>query len=524
MTKLKKLPKLPIGIQTFAKIREDDYLYVDKTDQALDLINNGTYYFLSRPRRFGKSLLVSTLQAIFEGQEELFHGLAIHDKWNWNIKYPVIKISFGGVARNREEMLQDVVGILEENQRRLGITCRKPDDLGNCFKQLIVDAYEKYGQKVVILVDEYDKLILDNLDQIEVAKDGREILKDLYTTIKDSDEYIKFAFLTGVSKFAKVSIFSGLNNLEDITLNKNYATICGYTQHDLETTFAAHLEGVDMARVRQWYNGYNFLGESVYNPFDILLFIKNDFVFNSYWFNTGTPTFLIKLIQKHNYFIPKLKHLRAGSRLIDSFDIENIELEPILFQAGYLSIKKVTELDFGGFEYTLDVPNKEVAIALNDTIISYLTGTNDFLPAKSDIYSSLVNGDMELFANTIKTLFAGIAYNNYVNNTISSYEGYYASVIYAYLASLGIEIIPEDVTNKGRIDLTVKLNDNIYIIEFKVDGGVGLVETGAETALQQIKDKDYQQKYLADNKTIYLIGIDFDSEKKNVSSVEWEQV
>jgi len=215
-------------------------------------------------------------------------------------------------------------------------------DVHNLIKQ----AHKKYGQKVVILVDEYDKLILDNLDQVEVAQQGREILKDLYTTIKDSDEYIKFAFLTGVSKFAKVSIFSGLNNLEDITLNKNYATICGYTHNDLETVFAAHLKDADMEKVRQWYNGYNFLGEPVYNPFDILLFIKN---------------------------------LRASSRLIDSFDIENIELEPILFQAGYLSIKKVTELDFGGFEYTLDVPNKEVAIAFNDTIISYLTGTNEII-------------------------------------------------------------------------------------------------------------------------------------------------
>ncbi|MCD6291830.1 MAG: ATP-binding protein [Deltaproteobacteria bacterium] len=518
MTKLKKLP---IGIQTFADIRNEDYVYVDKTDLAYDLIDNGRYYFLSRPRRFGKSLMISTLQAIFEGREELFHGLAIHDKWDWNTKYPVIKISFGGVARNREEMLQDIVGILEQNQRRLGITCNKPDDLGHCFKQLIFEAYEKYGQKVVILVDEYDKLILDNLDQVEVAQEGREILKDLYTTIKDSDEYIKFAFLTGVSKFAKVSIFSGLNNLKDITLDKRYATICGYTHHDLETVFAAHLKAVDMEKVRLWYNGYNFLGEPVYNPFDILLFIDNDYVFDSYWFSTGTPTFLIKLIQKHNYFIPKLKNLRAGSRLIDSFDIENIELEPILFQAGYLSIKKVTELDFGGFEYTLDVPNKEVAIALNDTIISYLTGTNDFLPAKSDIYTSLVNGDLELFSATIKTLFVGIPYNNYVNNTISSYEGYYASVIYTYLASLGLEIIPEDVTNKGRIDLTVKLNDNIYILEFKVDGGS---TAGESKALQQIKEKNYQQKYLAEGKTIYLIGIDFDSTRREVASFEWEQV
>ncbi|MEA3543880.1 MAG: AAA family ATPase, partial [Thermodesulfobacteriota bacterium] len=205
MTKLKKLP---IGIQTFEKIREDDYLYIDKTRLIAQLVAQGSYYFLARPRRFGKSLLISTLQALFEGRKELFRGLAIHDQWDWTTTYPVIKISFGGVARDLVDMKQDVVGILEENQRRLNITCRKTEDIGNCFKQLIVDCHEKYGQKVVILVDEYDKLIVDNLDQIEVAKQGREVLKDLYTTIKDSDEYIKFAFLTGVSKFSKVSVFS----------------------------------------------------------------------------------------------------------------------------------------------------------------------------------------------------------------------------------------------------------------------------------------------------------------------------
>ncbi len=519
MTQLKKLAKLPIGIQTFATIREDEYLYVDKTDQALNLINNGTYYFLSRPRRFGKSLLVSTLQAIFEGREELFRGLAIHDKWDWNIKYPVIKISFGGVARNREEMLQDVVGILEENRRRLNITCRKPDDIGSCFKQLIVDVYEKYGQKVVILVDEYDKLIVDNLDQIEVAKEGREILKDLYTTIKDSDEYIKFTFLTGVSKFAKVSIFSGLNNLKDISLDKRYATICGYTHHDLETTFAANLKGADMEKVRQWYNGYNFLGEPVYNPFDILLFIDNDQMYDNYWFATGTPTFLIKLIKQHNYFIPKLGEICVNKALIDSFDIENIELEPILFQAGYLSIKQVTELEFGGFEYCLSYPNKEVTMSFNDVIVQYLTTIANTLPTKSAIYASLKHADLEAFGDTVTALFAAIPYNNHVKNPIGNYEGYYASVIYAYLASLGLNLIPEDVTNRGRIDLTVKMDNVIYILEFKV--GTGDDES---KALQQIKDKNYQQKYLDDGRTIYLIGIDFDTESRAVASVEWETV
>jgi hypothetical protein len=349
-----------------------------------------------------------------------------------------------------------------------------------------------------------------------MAKEAREILKDLYTTIKDCDEFIKFAFLTGVSKFAKVSIFSGLNNLEDISLSRDFATVCGYTQHDLETVFKEHLEGADMVKVREWYNGYNFLGETLYNPFDILLFIKNNYQFRNYWFSTGTPTFLIKLIQQQNYFIPQLENLRANSSLIDSFDIENIQLEPVLFQAGYLTIKEVTELEFGGYEYLLQVPNKEVAISFNDLIIQYLTNESQYTVTKSSLYSALKTADMVLFRTTLTGLFASIPYNNYVNNTISSYEGYFASVIYAYLASLGLDITAEDVTSTGRIDLTIALGDYLYILEFKVDG--------SGNALEHIKKKNYQQKYLDRGKNIYLVGIDFSSAEKNIAGFEWEKV
>ncbi|MEA1921252.1 MAG: ATP-binding protein [Pseudomonadota bacterium] len=512
MTQLKKLP---IGMQTFRDIREENYLYVDKTDFIAKLVESGKYYFLARPRRFGKSLLVSTLQALFEGHEELFRGLAIHDQWDWSVSHPVIKISFGGVGRDLADMKKMVRGILRSNQDRLQVTCQSLDDGGVCLRELIEQVYKKFGQKVVILVDEYDKLIVDNLDQVEVAKQGREVLKDLYSTIKDSDEYLKFALLTGVSKFSKVSIFSGLNNLKDISLDPRYGSLCGYTQNDLETVFADHLQGVDMERVRQWYNGYNFLGEPVYNPFDVLLFIDSGQVFDNYWFGTGTPSFLIKLIRQNNYFIPKLDSLRVSSRLIDSYDIEQIELEPILFQTGYLSIKDAEETDFGR-EYGLRFPNKEVAISFNDVLIRYLTNESNVLPVKKDLLASLKQADLNFFKEILISLFASIPYNNYVNNVIGSFEGYYASVIYAYLASLGLDLTAEDVTNKGRIDLTVKLGEHIYIIEFKVDGK-GL-------ALDQIKLKNYPQKYQNEGKTIYLIGIDFDSHEKNVTGFEWEKV
>lgn len=509
------LAKLPVGIQTFEKIRSADYVYVDKTEQIKHLIDSGEYYFLSRPRRFGKSMLVSTLQSLFEGRKELFEGLYIQDKWDWNTTYPVIKISFGGVARDLPAMYRMVGGIMRSNQERLEVTCQHPEDGGVCLRELIEKAHTKYGQKVVILVDEYDKLIVDNLDQREVAKQGREVLRDLYTTIKNSDEHVRFAFLTGVSKFSKVSVFSGLNNLEDISLRSDYATICGYTQHDLNTTFAAHLQGVDMDKVRQWYNGYNFLGEPVYNPFDILLFIRNGKMFENYWFATGTPTFLIKLIEQNNYYIPKLGNLRVSKSLIDSYDLDNIELEPILFQSGYLSIKGVEDTGLG-VEYALGFPNREVAMSFNDFIASSLTGISNTLPDQKLLYAALQHGNMEQFKNTLIGLFASISHTNYTRNRISAYEGYYASVVYAYLASLGLELIPEDVTNRGRIDLSIKMGNAIYIIEFKVDGG--------GKALAQIKELNYHQKYLNTGNEIYLIGIDFDSAERNIASFEWEKV
>jgi hypothetical protein len=510
-----QLQKLPIGIQTFEKIRCDDYLYIDKTEQIKCLIDNGEYYFLSRPRRFGKSMLVSTLQSLFEGRRDLFEGLYIYDKWDWDTTYPVIKISFGGVARDLQSMYRLVGGIMRSNQDNLGIECQYPESGGVCLKEMIRKAYKKYGQRVVILVDEYDKLIVDNLDQPEVATQGREVLKDIYTTIKDSDQYIQFAFLTGVSKFSKVSVFSGLNNLKDITLDERFATICGYTQHDLETTFAHHLAGVDMNRVRRWYNGYNFLGEKVYNPFDILLFIDGGYKFKNYWFSTGTPTFLIKLIEQNNYFVPRLENIRVTENLIDSYNIEDIQLEPILFQTGYLSIKEVEFTDFGA-EYVLGFPNHEVRISFHDVVARALTHKSDILMEKKSLLQSLKNADIEQFRTTLCSVFASIPYNNYTKNQISTFEGYYASLAYVYLASLGLELKVEDPTSTGRIDMTIQAGDIIYILEFKVEG--------KGDALAQIKEKEYHLKFMDQGKDIYLIGIHFDSVKRNISSFKWEKV
>ena len=504
---------MPVGIQTFRKIIEGDYIYIDKTEIACNLIEKYQYVFLSRPRRFGKSLFLDTLKNIFEGNRELFRGLLIEDQWNWEVTYPVIKISFGGGAKVRcqETLRKKLFYILNDNQERLDITCVEKEDPNQCFAELLKKASQKYRQKVVILIDEYDKPILDNIENIPAALEIRDGMRDFYTNIKENDEYLRFAFLTGVSKFAKVSIFSGLNNLEDISLNPVFGNVCGYTQLDLETSFAPYLKGVDMEKIRCWYNGYNFLGDSVYNPYDILLFIKNQRVFKNYWFETGTPTFLIELIKKNSYFIPRFNGLQVNESLVNSFDLENIDLETILFQTGYLTIKRLIQEDMEEV-YELGFPNMEVQISFNRYILQSMTSGSEHVTIRRVLLAFLKSGDVGSLEPVIKRLFASIAYNNYTNNDIERYEGFYASVLYAFFASIVVDIIAEDVSNKGRVDLTLQVGGRTFLFEFKVSEG---------EPLGQIKKMKYYEKYAGER---YLIGIVFDPKARNVSKFEVERV
>uniref|UniRef100_UPI0025D3CE4F ATP-binding protein n=1 Tax=uncultured Thiodictyon sp. TaxID=1846217 RepID=UPI0025D3CE4F len=313
--------KLPIGIQTFAKIREDDCYYVDKTGFIRQLIAEGSQYFLSRPRRFGKSLLLDTIAEVFAGNEPLFRGLAIHPHWDWSVRFPVIRISFGGgVLRDRQELDERIGELLEDNARRLGVRVAAPTRPGQ-LARLIVEAEALTGQRAVVLIDEYDKPILDNLTRPEAAREMRDGLRNLYSVLKDNDAHLRFVFLTGVSKFSKVSIFSGLNNLNDITVEARYSALCGYTQADVDQVFAPELPGLDRAEVRRWYNGYNWTGEAVYNPFDLLLlFAKREF--RAFWFETGTPTFLVELLTARGFFTPDLARLHSSEALLSAFDVE----------------------------------------------------------------------------------------------------------------------------------------------------------------------------------------------------------
>ncbi|MBF0266878.1 MAG: AAA family ATPase [Gammaproteobacteria bacterium] len=310
------MKKLPLSITSFEKIRDpaENYLYIDKTELAYQLINSGTYYFLSRPRRFGKSLFIDTLKSLFEGRKDLFQHLAISNKWDWNTVYPVIQVDFNtGDFKSSKTIENRIYDIFRQIQRDLDVNCENTNNIPSCFNELIRNIYEKHQQKVVILIDEYDKPILDNITNKSIALEARNILKSFYSVIKSNDQYIKFVFITGVSKFSKMNLFSGLNNLVDITTMSDYATICGYTHNDVKTHFKEHLKDVDLDKVKSWYNGYNYYPDcidcSVYNPFDVLLFIANHYEYSSYWWETGTPSFLIEKLKEQNYYIPNLENI-----------------------------------------------------------------------------------------------------------------------------------------------------------------------------------------------------------------------
>ena len=508
--------KLPIGIQTFAKIREADYYYVDKTGFIQRMMDEGSQYFLSRPRRFGKSLLLDTLAELFAGNEPLFRGLAIHPHWDWTVRYPVLRFSFGGgVAQSRAELDDKIREQLRINQTALNLEVSETR-INAAFAELIRKAHAASGQRVVVLVDEYDKPIVDNLTDPETARQMRDGLRNLYSVIKDHEAHIRFAFLTGVSKFSKVSIFSGLNNLIDLTVDARYSALCGYTEQDVDTVFAPELPGLDRAQIRAWYNGYNWTGEAVYNPFDLLLLFDAR-EFRAWWFETGTPTFLVDLLARRGFFTPNLAELHASEALISTFDVDAMPSEALLWQTGYLTFTGSRRIG-ARIEYRLGYPNLEVEIALNDALLKQLMG--DPMQAEravSRLYDVLVAGDFPALRAHLVSLFAGIPYHWHTGNPIADYEGYYASVFYSQLAALGLDLIPEDATSQGRIDLTLKFNEHVWIFEFKV---VELVPE--QRALQQIKDRGYADKYRALGQPIHLIGIEFSRDQRALVGFEVE--
>ena len=487
-----------------------DCYYVDKTAHVLRLVRGGKYYFLSRPRRFGKSLLVDTLKELFEGNGELFRGLAIHGEWNWAVRHPVIRISFGGRTFDAPGHLDTSLDAqLGKMERDAGVE-RLHREAPERFAHLIERLHGISGEQVAVLVDEYDKPILDALAEPEIARANRNFLRGFYGAIKDCDADIRFCLLTGVSKFSKAGLFSGLNNLEDITLSPSYGTICGYTDDDLDTVFARELDGLDRDEVRRWYNGYNWLGEGkVYNPFDILLLFRRG-RFGNYWFETGTPTFLVDLLARRKVDALSIEGSVADDTLLSAFDVDRIEPEALLFQTGYLTITG-EERDEDGSLYTLGYPNHEVRRSLNAVLLGAMAPEFASVAERRNLRRLLRANDFAGVEGLFRAFLAGIPNEWYARTGMAGYEAHYASVFYSHFAAAGMDVRVEESTAHGRSDMVVLFNGNVYVFEFK------LVDREPQgLALAQIRERGYADRYRDLGWPIHLIGVEFGREERNI--------
>ena len=510
--------RLPIGLQTFREVRERDCYYVDKTAHLRRLLGEGKHYFLSRPRRFGKSLFLDMCKELFGGNKALFEGLAIHGDWDWSVRHPVVRLDFAsGHFQGPDDLHTEVTDRLQTLEDETGITTRldsAPGRLGHLIKSL----HQRTGQRVAVLIDEYDKPILDALDTPDIARANRDYLRGLYAVVKSADADIRFSLMIGVTKFSTVNLFSGLNNLKDITLSPRYSAICGYTDEDLDTVFAPELAGLDRDKIRDWYNGYAWPGgEKVYNPFDILL-LFDERKFAPWWFETGTPAFLVETLFKRRVSSVTLDGMTGTSDLLSAFDVDAIATEALLFQTGYLTIKDEEYLDDEPV-YWLGYPNREVRQSLNRSLLRYLVRDASGEEAnRVRLRRHLADNDFDGLKTLFQAFFASIPYEWYTNNDIASYEGFYASVFYSYFAGLGLDIAVEDSTSHGRLDMAVRFDGNVYIFEFKV---VEMAGRGA--AMTQLKEKRYADKYRGSDEPIHLVAVEFSRDARNVVGFEVER-
>jgi len=508
-----KLKKLPLGTQNFKTLIEGDYLYIDKTRYILEMVKNGRVYFLSRPRRFGKSLLVSTLENLFKGERNLFKGLYIYDKWNWDKTSPVIKIDFSARTKISVDEFKESLNIfLEDIAEEYGIKL-KYKEVEDKFDELIKRIAEKTSKKVVVLIDEYDKPILDNITDSEVRESLKTFLSSFYGRLKSQDENLDFVFITGVSKFVGTSIFSGLNSPDDLTLDEDFSCICGYSQKDVKTHFREYInlladkyllsEDEILDEIKKWYNGYSWDGKNfLYNPQSIMnLFKKKEF--GNYWFSSGTPTFLIHLLKEKNNLKSFLSDVKGGSEIIDSYDPDdNMPTVPLMFQTGYLSIKKKEYFNVET-EYSLAIPNEEVKNSLLKHLLTAFANypINNIDKLRKDLIKSFLNKDSEKLNLKLKEVFGNIPYHLHQEN-----EAYYHSLFLLCLYLLGFKVDGEISTDKGRIDGVLIYENQAFIIEIKFSKEKENPQLLVKKALKQINDKKYYEKYLSYDITLLSIA------------------
>lgn len=513
--------KYPIGLQDFEKIILGGYTYIDKTQYIYQLIAEANPYFLSRPRRFGKSLLISTFAALFSGKRHLFKNLWIDQSdWEW-IEYPIIRLDMSTISNRTPQIFEaDLIRALKKNASEYGIALSGVS-AANCLEDLISQLSSR--QKAVVLIDEYDKALIDNIENLETATENRRILRDFYAILKALDKDLKFIFLTGVTQFSKVSIFSGLNNLNDLTMSNDFSTLLGYTRQELEHYFAIDVEKVAEAnqlttaecyqQIREWYNGYKFSknGETVYNPFSTLkLLSSKDFA--SHWFETGTPTFLIKLLQIREFDLINIEQYEIAAEDFNTFEIEDLPMLPLLYQTGYLTIKA---FDPQINTYRLGYPNREVGQSFTASILRHFAtskaNTADHL---SQIYRNFSANpwDYARFFVLFAELLALMPYDLYLKQ-----EKHYQSLFYLIIKLAGISVSAEVHTQRGRVDAVIEMKNKIILFEFKLN-------ENAAKAIEQIKKKKYFQSYHDKKIPIYLVGINFNSQLRTMDDWHVEQL
>ena len=506
--------KYPIGIQNFEKMRTEGYLYIDKTELMYRLVKTGSYYFLSRPRRFGKSLLISTLEAYFKGKKELFKGLAVEQLEKDWLTYPVLHLDLNA---KKYDSLGDLPAILNQHLERWELLYgeeKKDRSLEERFSYVIERASEQTGMRVVILVDEYDKPMLQAIGNEELQDEYRKTLKAFYGVMKSMDGHIQFAFLTGVTKFGKVSVFSDLNNLNDISMWKPFVSLCGIDENELHTYFEDDIHvlasALDItyeeayAELKASYDGYHFVENSpgIYNPFSLLnTFEKKKF--DSYWFETGTPTYLVKLLQNSNYDLYRMAHTETDTDVLNSIDAISRNPIPVIYQSGYLTIK--------GYDKTFDLyrlgfPNKEVEEGFIKYLLPYYTPVSqvDTSFQIKKFAQEIMNGDYDAFFRRLQSFFADTPYE-----LVRDQELHYQNVLFIVFKLLGFYVKAEYHTSEGRIDLVLQTDRFIYVMEFKLNGT-------AEEALQQIDDKGYALPFVSDPCTLFRIGINFSAQTRNI--------
>ncbi len=504
------LKRLPIGQQDFAGLIEWNGIYADKTKIISDLLNLSQFVFLSRPRRFGKSLLISTLKNLFEGKKELFKGLWIENNFDWK-EVPVIKIDFTRMDFDRR-MLEDALEFaLQENAKKYKVEL-PGGSLKERFINLMKFLHDNTGERVVLLIDEYDKPIVDSINDIQKAEKNREILRNFYGAIKGCSEMLRFVLITGISRFSKMSVFSELNNLADISMDKNFAAICGFTKDDLNEYFSeykdAACEELEISRVeldekiRFWYDGYKFDGKThIYNPFSILNFFSKK-EFRNYWFESGLPKLLVDFIREHGIDIKELENTAISELDLNNFDVTKIDIKALMFQTGYLTIVGKNE----NGKYLLDYPNEEVRQSFAAYLLTNFTdqkyGNHD-----DKMLDSLRAGDIDGFIESVNALFASIPYQIIPKEN----ENYFSSLIYVMLRVLAVNITNELSSYKGRADAVIKTKDSIYIFEYK------MAPTTALEGINQIKIKGYADEFAADPRKKIAVSILVDKEKRCVS-------